>query len=61
VSTSITPEILQSDNGSEFVGDCIKVLKQFYSYSCHKGTYLSQGKIKHGHSAFKEVLQKWMN
>jgi hypothetical protein len=29
-STSIIPEILQSDNGSEFLGECIDLIKTYY-------------------------------
>jgi len=62
LSTTITPEILQSDNGSEFVGDCIKAIKAFYGYiHIVKGrTYhpQTQGKIEWGHASFKKALQK---
>jgi hypothetical protein len=30
-STAIIPEILQSDNGMEFLGDCIATIKQYYN------------------------------
>jgi hypothetical protein len=63
MSTSITPKILQSDNGTEFLGDNIKVLKQFYRYIhiVKEHTYYphTQGKIERGHVAIKEALQKW--
>ena len=64
VSTSIMPKILQSDNGSEFLGYCIKTLKENYS-NIHivKGRPRhpqSQGKVERGHGPFKENLQKWM-
>ncbi len=32
ISSSVIPEILQSDNGPEFVGDCIKLIEIFYDY-----------------------------
>jgi len=64
LSTAVTPEILQSDNGNEFLGKCIRIIKTFYGYlHIVKGrTYhpQSQGKIERGHSTFKEALQKWM-
>jgi hypothetical protein len=64
ISTCIMPEILQSDNGSEFLGDCIKTLQEFYG-NIHivKGKVRhpqSQGKVEKGHGPFKENLQKWM-
>ena len=65
ISSSVIPEILQSDNGPEFVGDCIKMIKKFYDYiHIVKGRPYhpqSQGKIERGHASFKEALQKWMN
>jgi hypothetical protein len=64
LSTAVTPKILQSDNGNEFLGKCIRIIKTFYSYlHIVKGqTYhpQSQGKIERGHSTLKEPLQKWM-
>jgi hypothetical protein len=63
-SCAIIPEILQSDNGSEFLGFCIRLIKQFYNdISLVKGKPRkprSQGKIERGHYSFKENLQKWM-
>jgi hypothetical protein len=32
LSTAVILEILQSDNGNEFLGQCIKVIKAFYPY-----------------------------
>jgi hypothetical protein len=64
ISSSVIPEILQSDNGPEFVGKCIKMIKTFYDYiHIVKGRPYhpqSQGKIERGHATFKEALQKWM-
>lgn len=65
LSGSIIPEILQSDNGSEFLGDCIAILKKYYpGVHIVKGRPRhpqSQGKIERGHAAFKNALQKWMS
>ena len=64
LSTAITPEIFQSDNGNEFLGECIKLIKRFFPYiHIVKGRAYhpeSQGKIERGHATFKESLQKWM-
>ncbi len=30
MSTAVIPEILQSDNGSEFLGKCIQYVKEFF-------------------------------
>jgi hypothetical protein len=64
LSTAIMPEILQSDNGNKFSGDCIDIITKFYGYIyIVKGRAYypeSQGKIERGHSTFKETLQKWM-
>jgi hypothetical protein len=64
ISTCIMPEILQSDNGSEFLGYCISKLQEHYG-NIHivKGRARhpqSQGKVERGHASFKENLQKWM-
>jgi hypothetical protein len=64
-STAIIPEILQSDNGSEFLGECIAMI-QFYYPNIHivKGRPRkpsTQGKVERGHATFKESLQKWMD
>jgi hypothetical protein len=63
-SSCIIPEILQSDNGSEFLGDCIGIIKKYYpNIHIVKGRPRhpqSQGKIERGHAAFKNALQKWM-
>jgi hypothetical protein len=63
-STSIIPEILQSDNGSEFLGECIDLIKKYYpNVHIVKGRPRhpqSQGKIERSHATFKNALQKWM-
>jgi hypothetical protein len=64
LSTAVIPEILQSDNGNEFLGTCIEIIKSFYPYiHIVKGRAYhpqSQGKVERGHAPFKEALQKWM-
>jgi hypothetical protein len=64
LSIAVTPEILQSDNGNEFLGKCIDMIKTFYGFLhiVRGRTYhpQSQGKVERGHATFKEALQKWM-
>ena len=64
-STAIIPEILQSDNGSEFLGECIAMLDLYYpDIHIVKGKPRkpsTQGKVERGHASFKENLQKWMD
>jgi hypothetical protein len=54
------PEILQLDNGPEFLGACIRVIKLFYEHihSVKARSYhpQSQGKVEWGHQCFKEVM-----
>ncbi len=64
LSTAVIPELLQSDNGNEFLGKCIEIIKTFYK-NIHivKGRPYhpqSQGKVERGHAPFKEAIQKWM-
>ena len=64
-STSMIPEILQADNGSEFLGDCIDLIREYYpNIHIVKGRPRhpqSQGKIERSHATFKNALQKWMS
>ncbi len=63
-STSMIPEILQSDNGSEFL-DCIALIREYYpNIHIVKGRPRhpqSQGKIERSHATFKNALQEWMS
>jgi len=63
-STAIIPEVLQSYNGGEFLGDCIKLInKTFPGVHVVKGRARqpwSQGGVECGNVIFKEALQKWM-
>ena len=64
MSTAVFPEILQLDNGAEFLGTCIKLInKHFPDVHVVKGRSWhpqSQGGIEHDSALFKEALQKWM-
>jgi hypothetical protein len=61
LSTAITPEILQSDNGNKFMGGCIKIITQFYDFIhiVKERAYHpeSPDKIERDHATFKESLQ----
>ena len=64
MSTVVVLEILQSDNGAEFLGACIKLInKHFPDVHVAKGRSQhpqSQGGIECGNASFKEALEKWM-
>jgi hypothetical protein len=61
---AVMPEILQSDNGTEFLGECIVLLKKYYNnIQIVKGRPYhrqSQGAVERGNSPFKEALFKWI-
>jgi hypothetical protein len=62
--TAVMPEILQSNNGTEFLGECIVLLKKYYNnIRIVKGRPYhpqSQGAVERGNSPFKEALFKWI-
>ena len=64
LSTAIVPEVLQSDNGGEFLGDCVRLINaNFPGVHVVKGRARhpqSQGGVERGNAPFKEALQKWM-
>ncbi len=64
MSTSVVPEILQSDNGSEFLGKCIEYIKKYFpTVSIVKGKLWrsqTQGSVEKGNGPFKRALEKWM-
>jgi hypothetical protein len=64
LSTAVLPEILQSDNGKEFLGYCIKMIKEeFGTIKVVKGRAYhpaSQGSVERGNATFKEALDKWL-
>jgi len=65
LSTAVLPEILQSDNGKEFLGYCIKMIKEeYHTIKVVKGRAYhpaSQGSVERGNATFKEALDKWLN
>jgi hypothetical protein len=64
LGTAVMPEILQSDNGTEFLGECLVLLKKYYNnIRIVKGRPYhpqSQGAVERGNSPFKEALFKWI-
>ena len=64
LSSSVIPEILQSDKGSEFLGKCIAYIKQYFpTVNIVKGKPQrpqTQGSIEKGNGPFKRALEKWM-
>jgi len=62
LSTAVLPEILQSDNGKEFLGYCIQMIKEeFHTIKVVKGRAYhpaSQGSVERGNATFKEALDK---
>ncbi len=65
LSTAVLPEILQSDNGKEFLGYCIKMIKEnYHTIKVVKGRLYhpaSQGSVERGNATFKEAFDKWLN
>jgi hypothetical protein len=64
LSTAVLPDILQSDNGGEFLGQCIAYLKQYFK-TVHivKGRARkpsTQGSVERGNAPFKIALEKWI-
>jgi hypothetical protein len=61
---AVMPEILQSDNGTEFLGECLVLLKKYYNnIRIVKGRPYhpqSQVAVECGNSPFKEALFKWI-
>lgn len=64
ISSAIIPKILQSDNGSEFLGECVKAIQENFPVTqLVKGRPRhpqSQGLIERGNGPFKDALQDWM-
>ncbi len=64
LSSAVLPEVLQSDNGKEFLGYCIQMLKEeFHTIKVVKGRAYhpeSQGSVERGNATFKEALDKWL-
>ncbi len=62
LSIAVISEILQSDNGSEFLGKCIQYVKEvFKTVNIVKGKPHNpneQGSVERGNADFKKALQK---
>ncbi len=64
LSTAVLPKILLSDNGKEFLGCCINMIKEeFHMIKVVKGRAYhpaSQGSVERGNATFKEALDEWL-
>jgi hypothetical protein len=65
LSTAVLPEILQADNGKEFLGYCINMIKEeSHMIKVVKGRAYhpaSQGSVERGNATFNEALDKWLD
>ncbi len=63
LSNAVMPDILQSDNGGEFLGKCISIIKiQFKTIHIVKGRPRypqSQGSVERSNGTFKNCLNDW--
>ncbi len=64
LSTPVIPEVLQSDNGGEFLGECVRLIgKHFGAVKIVKGKAWkpsTQGSVVRGNAPFKRSLFKWI-
>jgi hypothetical protein len=64
LSVAVVPEILQSDNGGEFLGEWISYIKKYFpTVKIVKGRarkLSTQGSVERGNGPFKIALDHWM-
>ncbi len=64
LSVAVVPDILQSDNGGEFLGQCISYIKKYFpTVYIVKGRARkpsTQGSVERGNNPFKIALENWM-
>jgi hypothetical protein len=64
LSVAVVPDILQSDNGGEFLGLCITYIKKYFpTINIVKGRARkpsTQGSVERGNGPFKIALENWM-
>ena len=64
LSTAVIPEVLQSDNGGEFLGECVRMIrKHFGTIRIVKGKARkpsTQGSVERSNAPFKRSLYEWM-
>ena len=64
LSTAVIPEVLQSDNGGEFLGECVRLIrKHFDTIRIVKGKARkpsTQGIVERSNAPFKRSLYEWM-
>jgi hypothetical protein len=61
MSATIIPQVLQSDNEGEFLGNCLTYVKEhFKTTSIVKGRHSTQGSVERGDAPFKKALHQWI-
>ena len=64
MSTAVIPQVLQSDNGGEFLGKCLEYVKKYFaSTNIVKGRPRrprTQGSVERGNAPFKKALHQWI-
>jgi hypothetical protein len=64
LSVAVVPDILQSGNGGEFLGQCITYIKKYFpTVNIVKGRARkpsTQGSVEKGNGPFKIALENWM-
>jgi hypothetical protein len=64
LSTAVIPEVLQSDNGGEFLGGCVRLIGNYFgAVKIVRGKAWkpsTQGSVVRGNAPFKRGLFKWI-
>ena len=64
MSTAVIPQVLQSDNGGEFLGKCLEYVKKYFaSTNIVKGRPRrprTQGSVERGNAPFMKALHQWI-
>jgi hypothetical protein len=64
LSIAVLPDILQSENGGEFLGECITYIKKYFpTINIVKGRARkpsTQGSVERGNGPFKIALENWI-
>ncbi len=64
MTAAVILEILQSENGGDFLGECVRMVqKHFNTIKIVKGRArkpLTQGSVERGNKTFKQSLFEWI-